>query len=89
MRHTGIVKVLTAAVFGLLMGMSVHHDFLKWNARGQAAFLNYQNHRFEHSMAHPRAEFPLLLGCIILALIVAGLYELIVARVSKLVSRVS
>jgi hypothetical protein len=53
---------------------------------GQAAFLSYENHRFVHFMAHPRPEFPLLLGCIILALTGAGLYELIVAGISKLIS---
>jgi hypothetical protein len=86
MRRKVIVKVLTAVLFGLLFGMYVHHGYLKWNARGQAAFLSYQNHRFVHVMAHPGPEFPLLLSCIILALLGAGLYELIVAGIFKLIS---
>ncbi|HEX4652265.1 MAG TPA: hypothetical protein VH250_12260 [Granulicella sp.] len=37
-------------------------------------------------MAYPRPELPLMLHAIFLALVLAGLYELIVAGISRIIS---
>jgi hypothetical protein len=80
-----LARSAAAAVCGVLLALYIHHDLLKWNAVGKAAFLSYQDHRFDSSMAYPRPELPLVLHAILLALVAAGLYELIVAGISKII----
>jgi hypothetical protein len=81
-----LARAAAAAVCGVLLALYVYHDLLKWSALGKAAFLSYQNHRFDSSMAYPRPELPLMLHAIFLALVLAGLYELIVAGISRIIS---
>jgi hypothetical protein len=80
-----LAKATAAAFLGVLLALYIQHDLLKWNALGRSAFLSYQNHRFDTSMAYPRSELSLVLHAIFLALVVTGLYELMVAGITKLI----
>ncbi|WP_125484479.1 hypothetical protein [Edaphobacter aggregans] len=79
-----IVRAGTAALFGVLVGLYNHRGYLKWNGLGRPAFLNYEGLRFDRFMAHPTPLLANIVGGVIVALIAAGLYELVVAGVSKL-----
>ena len=72
------VRAAVAALLGGLFGLHVYHDYMKWNRLGVAAYVANQTARFAKFMAHPK---PNIFGFAIAALLVAGLYELIVAGV--------
>ena len=85
MRVKLLVRMATAALFGVLFGMVVHAGYVKWNRLGLDAFLAYETtFRFNRYMAHPKPEVLTLVTSCILALFVAGSYELVVAGISKL-----
>ena len=79
-----IPRLLAALIFGVLLGAYINHDFAKWNVLGRDAFLLYEDHRFAASMAHPKPDITHILTAIVLAFIVAAMYELLVLIISKL-----
>ncbi len=81
-----VVRAVTAAIFGAMFGLYMYHGYLKWNGLGRVAFLDSEGVRFDRLMAHPKHEVATILAVVIVALIVAGLYELVVAGISKLSS---
>jgi hypothetical protein len=78
-----VIRAGTVVLFGALFGIYVQHGYVKWNGLGRVAFLDYQGSRFDRVMAHPKPEFIQVLAAVIVALIVGGLYELVVAGLSK------
>ena len=78
------VRAGVAALLGGLFGLHVYHDYAKWNRLGLAAFLANQTARFDRFMAHPKPVIATVLGFAIVTLLVAGLYELMVAAILKL-----
>jgi hypothetical protein len=79
-----VIRTGTAVMFGALFGLNMHHGYLKWNGLGRTSFLDNENLRFDRLMSHPKPEIHTILTAVIAALIVAGLYELVVAGISKL-----
>jgi hypothetical protein len=88
MRKQLTIRALSVALFGILFGAYLHHTYVRWSQRGMDAFLqfetNHQTHRFERYMAHPRSELVTIVGAVATLMLVAGIYELIVAGVLKL-----
>jgi hypothetical protein len=82
MRIKLVARTVTAAIFGALFGLYMYRDHLKWIGLGRAAFLDWEGMRFDRAIAHPKPEIVTILGVVIAALIVAGLYELVVAGIS-------
>jgi hypothetical protein len=74
----------TGAFFGALAGIYNHHSYLKWNGLGRTAYLNYQGSRFDRFMTNPKPETFDILGGVVVVVILVGLYELVVAGISKL-----
>jgi len=56
---------------------------MRWSRLGEDAYLDHESLVFSRSMAHPKMLLTFI-EMILMALLVAGLYELIVAVVSKL-----
>lgn len=71
-------------LLGVLSGYYVHYDFLRWNQRGREAFLVYQGHRFDQSIAVVRPTAITLISITVVIVIVFGIYELLVAVLSKI-----
>ncbi|HMH16130.1 MAG TPA: hypothetical protein VK578_23740 [Edaphobacter sp.] len=84
-----VARTVTAAIFGALFGLYMYHDHLKWIGLGRAAFLDWEGMRFDRVIVHPKPEIVAVLSVVIAALIVAGLYELVVAGISKFFSSAS
>ena len=80
-----LVRAFVAAIYGILFGLYTHSYRVKWGLLGRDAYLNRQAAMFDHRYIHPRA-FPTFISCIIIALLVAGSYELIVAGLLRLVT---
>jgi hypothetical protein len=79
-----LVRVAAAVLLGGLFGLHVYHDYMKWSRLGLAAFLANQTTRFDKFMAYPKSPIAIVFEFAIVALLVAGLYELMVAVVWKL-----
>jgi hypothetical protein len=78
-------KILSAAFFGLLFGLQIHHSNLKWNRLGREAFIAYQNQEFDRSVASPVNGFLMVLVTIFMMLLFVGAYELLSVGLSKIV----
>lgn len=77
-------KILSAAFLGLLFGLYIHHDHVRWGRLGREAFLAHQNRRFDAFMngLHPAPGS--ILGGIVVVLALIGVYELISFGLSKI-----
>ena len=84
MKPTHLARALTAVLLGVLFGYYVHYDFLRWNQRGKDAFLAYQGHRFDQSMAAPHPTAITVIGMAIVIVFGFAIYELVVAVVAKI-----
>jgi hypothetical protein len=79
------VRAVVAALLGILFGLDIYRGYAKWNRLGLDAFLDFETNRFDKYMAHLRPEAVTLIVWCLLALFAAGIYELIVAAVWRLV----
>jgi len=84
MKLTHLARALSAILLGVLFGYYVQHDFLRWNQRGKGAFLAYQAHRFDQSMAAPHPTAITVIAMTIVIVFGFAIYELVVAVVSKI-----
>jgi hypothetical protein len=82
MRKPG-VRAAVAAFLGVLLGLCVYSGYARWNRLGIDAFLDFETNRFNKYMAHLRPEAITLVTWCLIALVAAGIYELIVAAVWK------
>jgi len=78
-----IHKILSAAFLGLLFGLYIHHDHVRWGRLGREAFLVHESRRFDLFMAGPHPAPGSILGGIIVVLALIGVYELISFGLSK------
>jgi hypothetical protein len=79
-----IHKILSAAFLGLLFGLYIHHDHVRWGHLGREAFLVHESRRFDLFMAGPHPAPGSILGGIIVVLALIGVYELISFGLSKI-----
>jgi len=77
-------RILAAGFIGILLGLYVHFDQMRWSQRGRDAFLTYQDHRFDKTIMHPPAQFFAIGASVVLAGIAIGLYELIAAGITHI-----
>jgi len=77
------IRAATAALLGEMFGLYIHSYRMKWSRLGEDAYLDHESLIFSRSIAHPRM-FLTFVEVILMALVVAALYELIVAVLSKL-----
>jgi len=70
-------RIAAAALLGILCGLLVHYDEVKWGRRGRDAFIAHEMHRFESTMAEPPPVAAAIFGATILAAGFFGIYELI------------
>ncbi|MGA7833059.1 MAG: hypothetical protein WCA21_19050 [Terracidiphilus sp.] len=75
MKSKLIIKFLLLVAYGVLCGLFIHGDHLKWHRLGREAFLSFQAHRFDRYMASPGTGIGYLIICIFTALCLAALYE--------------
>jgi putative Mn2+ efflux pump MntP len=68
-------RIIAAALLGILGGFLIHHDEVKWGARGRDAFMAHELHRFETTMAVPLPLPAAVCGATILVAGVLGIYE--------------
>ncbi|HKN25492.1 MAG TPA: hypothetical protein VJX72_11650 [Candidatus Acidoferrum sp.] len=68
-------RLISAAVLAVLLGAVVHFDYVRWNRRGREAFLKYQDHRYDTSMATPRTFLKTLGQGLSVIILIIGLYE--------------
>src|SRR5271165_3230961 len=78
-------KLASAAFLGLLFGLYIHHDHVRWGRLGREAFLAHQNQRFDRFMAGAPSATGSILGGVIVVLALLGAYELISFGLSKIV----
>ena len=76
-------RVIAAVLIGILIGIYRYHDYATWNGRGRDAFISHQLQRFDRYMLHPHFVSALITTVMAYGLFL-GLYELIVAGVSKI-----
>jgi hypothetical protein len=79
-------KVVSAVFSGILLGLYIHHDYVKWNSRGRSEFLAYQAARFDLHMSHPPALLGELLAAVAVCITAIGFYELVANGLSKIVN---
>lgn len=77
-------RMISALVMGILFGLGIHQDHLKWNRLGREAFSAYELRRFDHYMASPR-PIATIVGAIIVVPLFLALYELVALVFSKVV----
>jgi hypothetical protein len=77
-------KIAAAALLGIFGGFLIHHDEVKWGARGRDAFIAYEMHRFERTMAVPLPLPAAVCGATVLVAGVLGIYEVIALGISAL-----
>jgi len=76
MKLTYVIRFLLAIAFGVLLGQYVQRDYEKWHVQGRDAFLFYQAHRFDASMAHPRVGVFQIIVATILVVGLVAFYEM-------------
>ena len=84
MRTSTTGKILAALLLSALMGLYIHHDYVRWNQRGKEAFLAYHAHRFDRDVATPRPIGPTILGTTMIVVVFCGAYELLALGFSAL-----
>ena|SRR5271165_5000450 len=77
-------KILSAAFLGLLFGLYIHHDHVRWGLLGREAFLVHESRRFDYFMAGPHPALGSILGGIMVVLALIGVYELISFGLSRI-----
>ena len=78
-----IPRLLATVIFAVVIGSYMHHDYMKWNRLGRDAFLAYQDHRFDTSMAHPHSAMIPIASSVIVLVAAWVFYELLVLAISK------
>lgn len=84
-KPTQMARILSALLLGVLFGYYIHYDYLRWNQRGREAFLLYQGHRFDQSMAVVRPTALTVISITIVMVIAFAIYELVAAILSKII----
>jgi hypothetical protein len=77
-----VSRVVAAVVCGILFGLYMHHDYVRWGHLGRGAFVEHELTRFDRYMAAPRPVLVTVIGPAILAILVFGLYEAIARTIS-------
>jgi hypothetical protein len=77
MKSRLVIRLLLFVTSGGFFGRCVQWEQAKWNRLGREAFLSYQQHRFDHYMANPRAGTGYLIVVAIFALGLGALFEVI------------
>lgn len=83
MKRTGTGRVLAVLFLGILRGVYIHFDQMRWLGRGREAFLADQGSRFDKIAGYHSTPAMLVAG-IILAVATLGLYELVAAGFTRL-----
>lgn len=86
MKSKLVIKFLFALAAGALCGLLIHMDLAKWNRLGRDAFLSYQAHRFDNSIAFLSPAAGLVICCAIFVLGFMALYEGVAFVGDKLIS---
>ena len=84
MKATGRHRIASTVVIGVLFGWYIHHDYLRWHARGKEAFLAFSADTFKRNMDYPKPLAATVAATLIIAALVFGVYELLAALFSKL-----
>lgn len=82
-----ISRIVSALVLGILFGLSIHFDDLKWQQKGREEFLKEQASRFDRLFFKPKPIAPWLFVGVSTAVFVFGVYELIAFGISKTVKK--
>jgi hypothetical protein len=88
MRSKLVIKLLTSAAFGALLGQYVQADHEKWHKLGRDAFLSFQGHRFDLNMANPGSGLNYLIGGSLTVVGLCAVYEVIAIVGTMLVALV-
>jgi len=83
MKPRTISKIITALLFGLLMGGAVHHDHVKRGELGREDYLAKQAIRFDKFFSKPPSIALEMFVGVILAGFAFGAYELVAFGLSK------
>jgi hypothetical protein len=81
-RREFVSRVVAVLLFAFPMSLYIHYDFDRWNRLGREAFLAYESHRFDQSMAFPRSLGFTMTGTLIIVVGFFGVYELVVSAIS-------
>ena len=87
MKHDLFSRLVAAVLLGIAFGWYIHYDYVRWNLRGQDAFVAFQMRRFDMYMATPP---PAIASIVVMALLVTGfcaVYEVITSLVSAVMKR--
>jgi hypothetical protein len=76
-------KIIAVLIMGLGLGAWIHLDDLYWIRQGREAFLARQTHHFDRIMVMPHLSIGVMIVAIIITALFVGLYELLVAVISK------
>jgi hypothetical protein len=82
-------RIIAASVFGIFIGVLFHLDMEKQRIGGREAYLAKMTQRWNRSFDHPDNLVLAIFIMVWLALIVFGLYELLVAGVFRLLGKPS
>ena len=77
-------KVISAIILGVLVGLRIHYDYMKWNHIGRAAFLEHEGQRFDRFINPPHPAAFSIFGAIIALLIAVAVYELLALGVARI-----
>jgi polyferredoxin len=83
MKRTRTARVLAVFFLGVIRGVYIHFDQMRWLQRGREAFLADQGRRFDKIAGYHSAPAMLVAGIIMVA-IAAVLYELIAAAIASI-----
>jgi hypothetical protein len=78
-------RVISAVLVCILSGYWIHFDYVRWHQRGRDAYLAYQSHRFDQSMASPHPALVTIVGVFMVIGAFLAIYELIAAGASRLI----
>jgi len=70
-------RLLATLLLGVLFGWFLHHDSMKWNHLGRAAFLADQSHHFDTADTNPPPLAAMMVVSAILTGVLFGVYELL------------
>jgi hypothetical protein len=86
MKSKLIIKFVLLVAYGVLCGLAIHGDHLKWHRLGREAFLSHEAQRFDRYMASPGTGIGFAVVSVIALLVFAALYEGIAFIGAKIIS---
>ncbi len=84
MKRNLVYRFTAACVIGVLFGLYVHHEYVRWAQRGKEAFIVYQAHRFDRFMVSPQPVIATIFVFTLAAVLVFGMNELLAAGLSRM-----